>query len=317
MRIVFAGTPAFASIILTELLQAGQHVVAVYTQPDRPAGRGLKLTPSPVKQLAVMHQLLVMQPQGLHLPEEQARLDVLQPDVVIVAAYGLLLPRAVLTIPRYGCINVHPSLLPRWRGAAPIIHTILAGDELSGVSIMQLDQGLDTGPILLQRSYLLAQQETAKTLHDKLAALGAAALLEALSLLLSGRFKLRQQDEQQAIYANKIHKMEACLQWVKRSIELERMVRAFNPWPVAYTYWQGKPLRIFSAQILSQAQLPPAQPGTILAASRIGVDVATGDGVLRLLTLQLPNGRRLSAADFYNAQHTKLVIGGMLSSQPD
>lgn len=307
MKIIFAGTPSFAEIALEELLHSSHQIVAVYTQPDKPAGRGLKVKPSPVKALAETYHLPIYQPKTLKDSYEQERLANFQADVMVVAAYGLLLPQAVLQLPKWGCINIHPSLLPRWRGAAPIQRTIYAGDTVTGVTIMQMDQGLDTGPMLLQEKYKLEADETSQTLHDKLAKLGAKALIVALDQLAQGQLQAIPQDHAQATYAHKISKEEALIDWLRPAIALEREIRAFNPWPVAYTSWHEQSLRIWEAKAL--AETTTATPRTILHASREGIDIATGKGILRLLEVQLPGGKKISVADFYNAKQHELIIG--------
>jgi len=310
MKIIFAGTPEFAAIALKAFLQSSHQIIAVYTQPDRPSGRGLKLTESPVKTLALAHHLPVCQPDNLRDEKDQEILGNFHADVMVVAAYGLLLPSAVLRIPRLGCINIHPSLLPRWRGAAPIQRTIYAGDMKTGVTIMQMEEGLDTGPMLLKREYTLAPDETAKTLHDKLADLGVAACLETLDLLEQNKITPMMQDNSLATYAQKISKEEALIDWEQPALMLEREIRAFNPWPVAYTSFQGKNLRIWLAKALQQVHDKSAR--TIIQASREGVDVAAGEGVLRLLQVQLSGGKRMDIADFYNAHHEALIVGERL-----
>ena len=307
MKIIFAGTPDFATVTLEALIHSPHDVIAVYTQPDRPAGRGLKLTPSAVKTLAQTYQLPVHQPKSLRNSQEQEWLIKLNADVMVVVAYGLLLPPEVLTIPHLGCINIHPSLLPRWRGATPIQRTIFAGDTVTGVTIMQMDAGLDTGPILLQRKCQLAPDETSQTLHDKLAKLGADALIKTLDLFSQSEINPIPQDNSLATYAQKISKEEALIDWLKPAIELEREIRAFNPWPIAYTSWQGDNLRIWQAQALMEDH--DASPQTILRAAREGVDIATGRGVLRLLQVQMPGGKMLPIADFYNARQKDLIVG--------
>jgi methionyl-tRNA formyltransferase len=304
MKLIFAGTPEFAAVALKALINSPHEIVAVYTQPDRPSGRGLKLTPSPVKTLALENNLPVYQPASLKDGLEQEKLANLNADVMVVAAYGLLLPAPVLTMPKLGCINIHPSLLPRWRGAAPIQRTIFAGDTETGVAIMQMDVGLDTGPVMLQKKYKLAADETSQTLHDKLALLGSEALLEVLTLLEQNKITPQPQDEAGVTYANKISKEEALIDWTRPAIELEREIRAFNPWPVAYTSWQQQNLRIWHAKALQEITNKP--PRSIMRASKEGIDVATGEGMLRLLQLQLPGGKVLSVADFYNAHRDKL-----------
>ncbi|OGT43421.1 MAG: methionyl-tRNA formyltransferase [Gammaproteobacteria bacterium RIFCSPHIGHO2_12_FULL_37_34] len=311
MKIIFAGTPSFAAILLQTLLQSSHQVVAVYTQADKPAGRGLKLTLSPVKELALAHHLPISQPPSLQDPKEQTILAKWNADIMVVAAYGMLLPEAVLHIPRLGCINIHSSLLPRWRGAAPIQHAILAGDKITGVSIMQMEQGLDTGPVLLQQIYTLREDETSQSLHDQLAELGAAALIETLDRLNKNQITPIPQDNQLATYANKITKEEARLDWTQKAIELERKVRAFNPAPVAFTNWQQQPLRIWQAKAISMNY--HHSPGTIVSASHHGMDIATSEGVLRLLRIQLPGGKIITISDFYNAKHDQLIVGQHLA----
>jgi methionyl-tRNA formyltransferase len=307
MKIIFAGTPEFAVYALEALIESSHQVVAVYTQPDKPSGSGLKLTSSPIKEFAAKHNLPIFQPASLKDENEQKAMANLNADAMVVAAYGLLLPAAVLKIPRLGCINIHPSLLPRWRGAAPIQRTVLAGDKLSGVTIMQMDAGLDTGPILLQHGYALTPDETSQTLHDKLAKMGAESLIEALNLLEQGKLEAKPQDNMLATYAEKISKEEALIDWLQSAIELDQEIRAFNPWPVAHTSWQGQNLRIWQAKVVAQAQ--QATPRTILHASRDGIDVATGNGALRLLKVQLPGGKVLSVSDFYNSKRELLIEG--------
>jgi methionyl-tRNA formyltransferase len=285
--------------------------MAVYTQPDRPAGRGLKLMPSAVKQCALQHHLPVYQPVSLKSAAEQDVLASFHADAMIVAAYGLLLPAAVLAIPKYGCINIHPSLLPRWRGAAPIPHTILAGDAVTGVTIMQMDQGLDTGPMLYQQEYVLQGGETAQHLHDSLAVLGAEALLTTLALLPQNQLYPQRQNEALSTYAHKLSKEEATLDWRLSAVELERRVRAFNPWPVAHTTWNQQNLRIWQARAVD-IRIKEAIPGMIMGASDKGIDVATGKGILRLQQLQLPGSKVLPVADFFNAQRNTLAIGHVL-----
>lgn len=311
MKIIFAGTPDFAAVALEALLQTSHEIVAVYTQPDRPSGRGLKLKASPVKELAILQNIPVYQPASLKGETDQGFMASLKADVMVVAAYGLLLPAAVLKIPKFGCINIHPSLLPRWRGAAPIQRTVFSGDKETGVTIMQMDAGLDTGPILLQTSHPLTGDETSQTLHDQLAVEGAQALVETLALLDENKLIPKAQDNHLATYASKISKEEALIDWEQPAQEIENIIRAFNPWPVAYTSWQNQNLRIWMAKALNQNH--QATPRTIVHASREGIDIATGKGVLRLLQLQLPGGKIHSIADFYNAHHDKLSVGKHLT----
>lgn len=311
LKIIFAGTPEFAAVALEALVHSSHQVIAVYTQPDRPAGRGLKLTPSPVKAVSLNYQIPVHQPTSLKDEYEQALLRGFNADVMVVAAYGMLLPATILDIPRLGCINIHPSLLPRWRGAAPIQRAIFAGDTITGVTIMQMDPGLDTGPILSQCQYVIDPTETSQTLHDELAKLGAMVLIETLNLLATDSIKAQPQNNALATYANKISKEEALIDWMQPAVELEHEVRAFNPWPVAYTSWKGQNLRIWQAKAIAKDH--EVEPRTLLHASRDGIDIATGKGVLRLLQVQLPGGKAMPIADFYNARQHELVVGEKFS----
>ncbi|MEO7200652.1 MAG: methionyl-tRNA formyltransferase [Dokdonella sp.] len=305
LRVVFAGTPEFAVPCLRACLSSDTELVAVYTQPDRPAGRGRKLVASPVKQAAHDAGLPVEQPDSFRSVAARRRLAALQPDLLVVVAYGLILSRSVLAIPTHGCWNVHASLLPRWRGAAPIQRAILAGDEETGVELMQMDAGLDTGPVLLQRRTPISATETGGSLHDRLSLLGAEMLSEGLSQLLSGKLPVpREQPDQGVCYAHKLDKREALLDWSQSAIALDRQVRAFDPWPVAETRLQGERVRLWSTQALPLDT--DAAPGTLLAASAAGLDIATGEGVLRILELQRDGGRRVRAADYLNA-HPQLL----------
>ncbi len=305
MRIVFAGTPEFAAEHLKALLGTQHQVIAVYTQPDRPAGRGHKLMPSPVKQLAVEHGIPVYQPATLRVPEAQAELAALQPDLMVVVAYGLILPQVVLDTPRLGCINSHASLLPRWRGAAPIQRAVQAGDDESGVTVMQMEAGLDTGPMLLKVSTPIAPSDTGGSLHDRLAALGSQAVIQAVDALAAGNLTGEVQDDSLANYAHKLNKDEARIDWSRPAVELERQVRAFNPWPICHSTLNGEPLKVLAATLGEGS----GQPGQILAASKDGLTVACGEGALRLTRLQLPGGKPLSFADLYNSRREQFAPG--------
>lgn len=308
MRIVFAGTPEFAAQHLQALLDAGRQIVAVYTQPDRPAGRGQKLMPSPVKQLAVQHGIAVYQPQTLRDPLAQAELAALKPDLMVVVAYGLILPQVVLDTPRLGCINSHASLLPRWRGAAPIQRAVEAGDSSSGVTVMQMEAGLDTGPMLLKVSTTITADDTGGSLHDRLARLGSAAVVDAIGKLAAGELRGEVQDDSQATYAHKLNKDEARIDWSRPAEELERLIRAFNPWPICHSTLRGEPLKVLAASLGEGT----GQPGEILTASKDGLTVACGAGALRLTRLQLPGGKPLNFADLYNSRREQFAPGLVL-----
>ena len=300
MKIIFAGTPDFALPVLQVLLESSHQLAAVYTQPDRPAGRGRHPRASPVKQLAVSHDIPVFQPGTLRAAAVQAELAAMHPDLIIVVAYGLILPPAVLAMPRLGCVNVHASLLPRWRGAAPIQRAILAGDTETGVTLMQMEAGLDSGPVLASRACAIGATDTGGQLHDRLARLGARLLEDSLGALEQGSLPAQVQDEAQVTYAAKLDKREALIDWTRPAAELGRQVRAFNPWPVAETRYAGKQLRVWEAGVVASAAAGQA-PGSVVSAGKQGIDVVCGSGVLRLQTLQLPGARPVSAADFINA----------------
>ncbi|TBU93271.1 methionyl-tRNA formyltransferase [Stutzerimonas kirkiae] len=308
MRIVFAGTPEFAAQHLQALLDAGRDVVAVYTQPDRPAGRGQKLAPSPVKQLAQAHGLPVYQPQTLRDPAAQGELAALRADLMVVVAYGLILPQAVLDTPRLGCINSHASLLPRWRGAAPIQRAIQAGDGESGVTVMRMEAGLDTGPMLLKVSTPISAEDTGGSLHDRLAALGSGAVVEVVAALEAGSLDGEAQADALATYAHKLSKDEARIDWNRPAAELERLVRAFHPWPICHGSLNGEVLKVHAAQ----PSTGEGAPGTILAASREGLTVACGEGALLLTRLQLPGGKALEFADLFNSRREQFAPGQVL-----
>src|SRR5690554_6818709 len=310
LRIVFAGTPEFAAAHLQALLQAGLNIVAVYTQPDRPAGRGQRLTPSAVKKLALQQELPVYQPQTLRAAEAQDELAALQADLLVVVAYGLILPQAVLDMPRLGCINSHASLLPRWRGAAPIQRAIEAGDSETGVTVMQMEAGLDTGPMLLKTPTPIRPDDTGGSLHDRLADIGPPAVLQAIAGLAAGTLQGEVQDDSLATYAHKLGKADARLDWSRPATELALMIRAFNPWPLAHAIWQEQPLKVWAAQVEEGA----GQPGEILDCSKQGLLVACGEQALRLTHLQLPGGKPLSFTDLYNARRDQFVAGQLLDN---
>lgn len=300
IRIVFAGTPDFSVPPLQRLIDSGLAPIAVLTQPDRPAGRGRQLLSSPVKQAAAAAGISVYQPSTLRSAEAIDLVSGLEPDLMIVVAYGLILPEGVLCIPQNGCWNIHASLLPRWRGAAPIQRAIEAGDRESGVCIMQMDEGLDTGPVILSRSVPLGDHETGGSLHDRLSELGASALLECVQRLVRGEaVGVRPQPESGVTYARKLDKAEARLDWNEPAEILERRIRAFDPWPVAWCKAGEERVRIWKAVLGGETH--DCRPGTVLAAGRQGIDVATGKGVLRLLELQRPGKRRMGVEHYLNA----------------
>ncbi|SHI23613.1 methionyl-tRNA formyltransferase [Ferrimonas marina] len=311
LKIVFAGTPEFAADHLQALLQSPHQVVAVYTQPDRPAGRGKKLTASPVKQLALSHELPVYQPKSLRQEEAQQQLAAIDFDIMVVVAYGLILPKAVLDLPRLGCINVHGSLLPRWRGAAPIQRSIWAGDRETGVTIMQMDEGLDTGAMLHKVTCPIEDSDTSASLYSKLAQLGPQGLLEALEPLALGTAVAEVQDDSLANYAEKLSKEEAAVDWSKSAQALWREVRAFNPWPVSHFQCAEQSIKLWQCQPIAQAH--DQAPGTILAADKNGILVATGDGALLLQSIQIPGKKAMSAADVLNARKEWFTQGSKLA----
>lgn len=300
LRVAFAGTPDFAAIALGALIASDHEVVGVLTQPDRPAGRGRKLTPSAVKQKALAADIPVQQPLSLKNDDAVAAFAAWQADVLIVAAYGLILPQAILDIPALGCLNIHGSLLPRWRGAAPIHRAILAGDQETGVSIMQMDAGLDTGAVLLERRLAILQDETAAQLHDRLAELGAVALIDALPGCCNGSLQAQTQPTEGITYAEKLSKAEARLDFDEPALQLHRRIRAFNPWPVAEATLRGERVRIWQSRLVEDTEAIPVagKPGTIVSMTDDAVRVACGDGAIDLTKLQWPGKKALPATAF-------------------
>lgn len=308
MRIIFAGTPAFSTETLSALLSSEHEICAAYTQPDRPSGRGRKLTPSPVKLLAIEHNIAIEQAVNFKEADTRQTLANYKAEIMIVTAYGLLLPQSVLDTPALGCINIHASLLPRWRGAAPIQRAILAGDAKTGVSIMQMEAGLDTGPVLAQAECQIQPDDTAQSLHDRLAKLGAQTLLNTLPNIVELQRHAKTQEDHLTCYAAKLQKQEAEIDWQQSAAQIARQINAFNPYPIAQTRWQEKVFRIWLATPL--AKTSKARVGNIIAIERQSIDVATGDGTLRLHRVQLPGKRAISVADFLNANTP--VIGEQL-----
>jgi len=311
MKIVFAGTPLVAKMILETLLTTSHEVVAIYTQPDRPAGRGQQLQMSPVKTVALAHPIPVEQPVTLKTPEALANLAKYQADVMIVVAYGLILPEPLLSLPRYGCINVHVSLLPRWRGAAPIQRAILAGDQETGITLMQMDAGLDTGKILAQISCPITEKDTAQTLHDTLATLGATFLRDKLEDIINHPNPLNQ-DNAHATYAAKITKEEGHINWNQPAIVISRIIRAFNPWPVAYSKIQNQNIRIWEAQIVTLAE--PGVYGTIIAHHPEGIIVACQDQGLLITQAQLPGKKCMPVSEIIKGHATLFAKGNRFES---
>lgn len=309
LKIIFAGTPDFAAKHLSALLDSEHDIIAAYTQPDRPAGRGKKLTASPVKQLALQHNIPVFQPNSLKSDEAQKVITDLDADIMVVVAYGLLLPAAVLNTPKLGCINVHGSILPKWRGAAPIQRAIWAGDTNTGVTIMQMDEGLDTGDMLHIATLPIEASDTSATLYEKLAQLGPVALVDVLNRFDS--FTPQKQDDAEASYAKKLSKEEARINWHEDALQIERNIRAFNPWPVAWMNVDEHNVKVWSASVVKMDK--QASPGTILRANKEGITIATGNDALCITSLQIPGKKALPAADVINARQTWFEVGRCLA----
>ncbi|MDO6685467.1 MULTISPECIES: methionyl-tRNA formyltransferase [unclassified Agarivorans] len=312
LRIIFAGTPDFAARHLSALINSQHQVIAAYTQPDRPAGRGKKLQASPVKQLAEQHNIEVFQPENFKSEDAQQQLAALNADLMVVVAYGLLLPQVILDTPRLGCINVHGSLLPRWRGAAPIQRAIWAGDSHSGVTIMQMDIGLDTGDMLLLEQIEIASDETSASLYDRLAEVGPQSLIKAVDGIAKGELTATPQDDADANYAKKLSKAEACIDWQQDAEFIERCIRAFNPWPVSYFTLAEQNIKVWQASVVADAS--HQVPGTIISANKHGITIATGKDALRLEQIQLPGKKALSAADVLNSRKEWFEVGTQLES---
>lgn len=313
LNIVFAGTPDFAAKHLSALITSEFNVVAVYTQPDRPAGRGKKLTASAVKELAVEHDLPVYQPENFKSEEALAQLAALNADIMIVVAYGLILPTVVLETPRLGCLNVHGSLLPRWRGAAPIQRAIWAGDKETGVTIMQMNAGLDTGDMLSKVAYPINDDETSSSLYAKLAEQAPQVLVNTITQLINGELSAEVQDESLANYAKKLSKAEALIDWSADAVFIERCVRAFNPWPMSYFELAGKPIKVHNVSVIEEET--KQTPGTIISADKTGIQVATGKGILNLQLIQLSGKKMMPVADILNSRRELFAVGTMLATQ--
>ena len=311
MRLVFAGTPDFAATALQALISTHHSIVGVYSQPDRPAGRGRKLQPGPVKQVALDNDIAAFQPETLKTPEAQRQLADLRPDAMIVAAYGLILPKDVLEIPTHGCLNIHASLLPRWRGAAPVQRAIAAGDKETGITIMQMDEGLDTGDMLLKLDTPISADDTGGSLHDRLAEMGGKAIVQAMERLAKGDLTGEVQNEAEANYAHKLSKEEGHIDWSRSAQEIERLIRAFNPWPGTFTDLGEQRIRIHQASALKQGS--DKGPGTVIARERDGVDVACGTGTLRITSAQLPGSKAQSINDLINGGKQVLLPGQELN----
>ncbi|WP_206485909.1 methionyl-tRNA formyltransferase [Thalassotalea sp. G2M2-11] len=318
LNIIFAGTPDFAAQHLAALIHSPHNVVAVYCPPDKPAGRGKKITACETKQLALAHDIPVFQPMNFKQEEDQEQLQKLNADVMVVVAYGLLLPKVILDAPRLGCINVHGSILPKWRGAAPIQRAVESGDKETGVTIMQMDEGLDTGDMLLTARCDITKQDTSATIYQKLAELGPTALLDTLSLMADNQHQATAQDDEQATYAAKLNKSEAELDWQLPASLLQQKLRAYIPWPVAqFTFIDNKDkehrIRVWQASVVSYSE--DATPGTIISADKSGISVATGEQALRLENLQMPNKKAMAVADILNSRADWFAVGQSINGQ--
>ena len=300
LRIIYAGTPDFSVPALQALIDSEHEVVAVYTQPDRPSGRGRKIRFGPVKQLAVDNDIPVEQPLSLKSEDEQQKLRDYQPDLMVVAAYSLILPQAVLDIPTYGCLNIHASLLPRWRGAAPLQRAIQAGDAETGVTIMQMAAGLDTGDMLHKIIIPITASDGGESIHDALAIKGAEGLMLVIDQVVNNQLQPEVQDDSFSTYANKLNKAEGEIDWTKSAKEIDCLIRAFDAWPTAYTQYRGKPLKLLASRLIDTNT--QADAGTVINESKEGIDIATGDGVVRITRLQMPGGKKLAVRDFLNAR---------------
>lgn len=307
MKILFAGTPQFSVSCLSALIRSDDSIVGVLTQPDRPSGRGHHIQFGPIKQLALDHQLPVFQPEQLKTPEVRDLIAQLNPDVIVVVAYGLILPSSLLKLPRFGCINVHASILPRWRGASPIQYAILSGDAESGVTTIQMDAGMDTGAMLLKKICPILSTDTAQTLGERLSHWGAEVLLDTLRTLKRGALTAISQDNQFATYAPKIEKSQAQIKWNVSVIEIDRLIRAFNPWPIAYTQLMGKTIRVWDAHVIDP-ECTAQEGGVIVQACDEGLDVATAKGILRITKLQLPGGKALPFKQVYQGHRDLFAV---------
>lgn len=307
MNIIFAGTPEIALPVLKALHASEHNILAVMTQPDRPAGRGKKLTASPIKQFAQEHNLPLYQPASLKTPDALEAISSLASDLIVVMAYGMMFPSQILSLPKFGCVNLHVSLLPRWRGAAPIQRAILAGDKLTGVTLMQMDEGLDDGAIIDYKTLDIAPLDTALTLHSKLSELAVDVLMNNLVGIADQSISLTKQDDSDATYAAKISKEEACINWSLSAQQIERSVRAYNPFPVAYTFLEGERMRVWESTALNGVTEAPA--GTILAADKVGLDVSCGANVLRITKIQWAGRNIQTIQDALNAHHSPLIVG--------